>query len=235
MVTQSASQTEDNSSPREAKVAKKLRELYSALDGIALKEDVWDRLLTDEERTRWDSKNAAMRECRNATVLYCEAKGISLEASVIEIWRNYNLSDIDYHWLCRELFHFTGERVGPLAVDSDSSNFTAVSDKPVWDSDRNELWFQGKLARTVRGEAVSFNIQLILDSFQKNGWPVRIADPLPNGKDPERLRATIASLNGRKNTNSRIKYIKFIADGSGKGISWKPFNASTDTESEASN
>lgn len=235
MVNQTTAPNVCDSSPRKTEFCRKLSDLNSSLIGAALLEDVWKRLLTDEERVQWDSPKSAHANCGNAVNLYSKAKGISFYASIIELWRNYNLPDIDYNWLCRELFHFTGERVGPLAVETDSSNFTAVSDKPVWDSDRNELWFQGKIARTVRGEAVSFNIQLILDSFQKNGWPARIADPLPNGPDPERLRATIASLNGRKNTNSRIKYIKFIADGSGKGISWKPFNASTDTESEASN
>ena len=224
MVTQSASQAADNCSFREEKVTERLRELYSALDGIALKDDVWNRLLTDEERTRWDSKNAAMRECHNATVLYGEAKGISLEASVIEIWRNYNLADIDYNWLCRELFHFTGERVGPLAVETDSSNFTTVSDKPEWDPDRNELWFRGRCVRTVRGRTVATNIHVILDVFHEDGWPTRIDDPLPNGPNHGRLRSTVATL------NEELSGMVFLSDGTGEGIRWEPRFVPIDAE-----
>lgn len=206
MVSHSATQAAGNCSPREEKVAKKLRELYSALDGLALKEDVWNRLLTDEERTRWDSMNSAIEKCHNATVLYAEAKGISLEASVIEIWRNYNLPDIDYNWLCRELFHFTGERLGPLSLDS------STCDQFMWNSEIGILRYQGKQIRKVKTSNDSRNIRRVLDVFQEDGWPEQVGNPFPGNPDKEQIKDTLKSL------NSGLSVIRFKAAESGSII-----------------
>jgi len=226
MVTQTAAQAGSNSSPREEKFRSRLWELYYKFLNPHLAEEVWNRCLTDEERTRLGSLDSAFKMQDSTLGFYAKAKNTSREVAVIELSRLYGLAEIDYIWLCQELLHFTGEQIGPLA-----SEVAAVSDKPNWDSDRNELWIQGMLARKVRRGSVPCNIRLILDSFQKKGWPARIEDPLTDVPDPERLRSTIASLNGG---NKKIKHMKFFSDGTGKGITWEPFSTSTDTESRAS-
>lgn len=88
----------------------------------------------------------------------------------------------------------------------------SVREKPVWNKDTCVLTYRGKTIRRVRGRSVASNVPRILDAFEEDGWPERIDDPLPDGKNPQRLRETIRSL------NEGLKDIRFFADGSGEGI-----------------
>jgi hypothetical protein len=71
-----------------------------------------------------------------------------------------------------------------------------VGDKPTWDKVRRQLRFRGQLVKAFRLPAP--NQELILDSFEEEGWPEFIDDPLPPaaGIEPRRrLQATIKALN----------------------------------------
>jgi hypothetical protein len=75
------------------------------------------------------------------------------------------------------------------------------TDKPSWDKDRRELRFRGQLVKAFRLPAL--NQELVLDSFEEEGWPEFIDDPLPpaQGLDPRRrLQATIKALNRHQET-----------------------------------
>jgi hypothetical protein len=90
---------------------------------------------------------------------------------------------------------------------------------PRWESQRQELWFGGKLVKQFRFP--SANQVTILAAFQEDGWPSRIDDPLPCHAEIDsrrRLNDTIRSLN-----RSRIHAVlRFAGDGSGEGILWEP-------------
>lgn len=93
---------------------------------------------------------------------------------------------------------------------------TAGSDTPVWDRDRRELSFKGKVVKRFRQPAP--NQQPILDAFQEEGWPPRIDDPLPvtrGGDRRQRLADAVRGLNA-------MDFIRFELDGTTEGVLWKP-------------
>jgi hypothetical protein len=90
---------------------------------------------------------------------------------------------------------------------------------PVWDPDRQELRVGGTVVKRFKVPAP--NQEIVLASFQEEGWPVRIDDPLPPmaGLEPKRrLHETITSLN----RNHKRRLIHFHGDGSGQGVLWEP-------------
>lgn len=84
---------------------------------------------------------------------------------------------------------------------------------PVWDEKSGNLTFDGKAARHYEKRA--YNCIAILDVFQLEGWPVRVDDPLPNGKNPERLSNTIKTL------NTGLQTIEFFSGGDGQSTGWR--------------
>ncbi len=89
---------------------------------------------------------------------------------------------------------------------------------PTWDADRRELRFGGRVVKQFKWPAE--NQERILKSFQEEGWPHRIDDPIPPKPDQsqrQRLRDAISSLN--RNQESRL--IRFRSDGSGRGVVWE--------------
>jgi hypothetical protein len=90
---------------------------------------------------------------------------------------------------------------------------------PVWDPDRQELRLGSTVVKQFKVPAI--NQEIVLASFQEEGWPVRIDDPLPPqaGFEPKRrLHETITSLN----RNQKRRLISFHGDGSGQGVRWQP-------------
>src|SRR5262249_44185846 len=68
--------------------------------------------------------------------------------------------------------------------------------RPHWDSEWHRLYFGPTIVKEFRLPAA--NQETILMSFEEEGWPARIDDPLPPGPDTDskhRLHDTIKSLN----------------------------------------
>jgi len=89
---------------------------------------------------------------------------------------------------------------------------------PVWDMDRHELSWCGRLVKCFKLPAP--NQETILSVFQEEGWPARVDDPLSScdEQDPkQRLHDTIKSLN----RNQRNRLIRFRGDGTGEGVCWE--------------
>ena len=87
-----------------------------------------------------------------------------------------------------------------------------------WDGSRRDLWLGDLLVKQFRSPAAAQ--ECILATFQEDGWPPRIDDPLPCGKSvqlpQDRLRDVVRSLN----RNQRQGRIRFSCDGTGQGILW---------------
>lgn len=90
--------------------------------------------------------------------------------------------------------------------------------KPHWNSLRRELMLDGQVIKAFRRPAP--NQQIILQVFEEEGWPERIADPLPMqpGHSPKRrLHETIQSLND----GQAAPLVVFHGDGTGEGVLWE--------------
>jgi hypothetical protein len=91
---------------------------------------------------------------------------------------------------------------------------------PSWDVDRRELRYAGTLVKQFR--MPSPNQEHILMAFEEEHWPPRINDPLPPNpmtEPKQRLRETIRSLN----RNQKEHLIRFMGDGTGEGVIWRPY------------
>jgi hypothetical protein len=88
---------------------------------------------------------------------------------------------------------------------------------PHWDVARRELRMGARTVKRFRRPAPLQ--EAILATFEEEGWPPRIDDPLPeNGRNQkQRLREIIANLKPGK----RWRLIRFYADGQGLGICWE--------------
>jgi hypothetical protein len=107
---------------------------------------------------------------------------------------------------------------GPLGCPAHRVRLApATLGRPQWNQDRRELTLGGQVVKTFHRAAP--NQELILQAFQEEGWPERIADPLslvPGLAPKRRLQETVRSLN----TNHREHLLVFHGDGSGEGIRW---------------
>ena len=92
------------------------------------------------------------------------------------------------------------------------------SQRPTWDSARQRLSFASQIVKEFKVPAA--NQEMIIASFDEEGWPPRIDDPLPPqvDQDPKRrLHDTINSLN----RNQKSALIRFLGDGTGQGVRWE--------------
>lgn len=89
--------------------------------------------------------------------------------------------------------------------------------RPQWDNTTRTLYLGTTLVRQYRVPAE--NQVVVLEAFERAGWPQRIDDPLPERFGTPRkmlLNETVRSLNRSQ------KLIKFRGDGTGTGILWEP-------------
>jgi hypothetical protein len=95
---------------------------------------------------------------------------------------------------------------------------TGIGRIPRWDRQCRELWVGPLLVKRFRQPAVAQ--ETVLSTFEEEGWPLRIDDPLPPLYDQEpkrRLHDTIKSLN----RNQVHSMLHFRGDGQGCGVRWE--------------
>jgi hypothetical protein len=110
---------------------------------------------------------------------------------------------------------------GPIEVPPFPAKTSLDPVTPKWNRDTGELSFRGKVVRSFRKPGHAKYPCLILTSFEEQGWPSKIDDPLPRDTGGRRLLETLATL--RKG----LSEITFRGDGSGKGIIWEVANSVT--------
>jgi hypothetical protein len=113
-----------------------------------------------------------------------------------------------------------GNAVTSRYVCSESERAHPVVDasRPRWDSDRQELLLGRQLVKQFKVPAP--NQEVVLSAFEEEGWPPRIDDPIPPHHEIDakrRLHDTINSLNHCQ----KAALLRFLGDGSGKGIRWE--------------
>lgn len=90
--------------------------------------------------------------------------------------------------------------------------------KPSWDFERHELRCAGQIVKKFKWRAA--NQETILATFEEEGWPAHIDDPLPQEPDIDpkrRLADAIKSLN----RHQKISLVRFCGDGTGQGVLWE--------------
>lgn len=100
-------------------------------------------------------------------------------------------------------------------VPGDGSAYSLI---PHWDKDRQELRVGTRIVKRFKTPAP--NQEVILAALEEEHWPPRIDDPIPphpNQDAKRRLHDVINSLN----RNQQHSLIRFMGDGSGKGIRWE--------------
>jgi len=104
-------------------------------------------------------------------------------------------------------------RLGLIALDRhiQTALRTLQHCRPRWDGDTRTLWYGDRVCKRYTRPAPSQ--EKILTSFQEEGWPNRIDDPL----DPGKLADTIKDLQ----ETLRNSPITLGRDGTGKGITWR--------------
>jgi hypothetical protein len=104
-------------------------------------------------------------------------------------------------------------------VDGTSSD-APRGHRPRWDAERRELTVDGQVVKHYKCPAP--NQEVVLATFEEEGWPHHIYDPLRhrarNEQTPKRrLNDTVKGLNRRQ----LVPCIHFFADGKGEGICWE--------------
>ena len=192
--------------------------------------------LAHGESARFQAALALLREALN----YAQELGRSVWDFAVEIavLRAAGLSNSDLRWLvCRGLVEHAAEITRP---GQDSRVFQPTGrltfsehtcfvlseaaprfsrDVPRWDKERQELRVGELLVKQFKVPAP--NQEMILASFEEEGWPPRIDDPLPPHVDQDskrRLHDTIITLN----RHQKNRLIRFSGDGSGEGVRWDP-------------
>lgn len=182
-------------------------------------EKLWDDLLTEEEKIRLcnGESPATTGEIWSRQLITAYSNGQTLG-----IWiaarggdRLRAIIDVGYHlgFLTQPMHEAYLRKCGYLP-DSNLEKASSVFETPSWNG-ANELTFRGLVIRRVRNRGQAVNVATVLDAFQEQSWPARIDDPLPDGRDQQRLHATVRSL------NKGLTGIVFSADGSGEGYQWR--------------
>jgi hypothetical protein len=94
----------------------------------------------------------------------------------------------------------------------------SVSVVPLWDRNRRMLCLGDEIVKHFRVPAG--NQEVILASFEEEGWPPSIDDPLPPANQIDakrRLRDTISRLNHHQ----RHPLLHFFGNGNGCGVCWQ--------------
>jgi hypothetical protein len=105
----------------------------------------------------------------------------------------------------------------PLFRRGASGEQTEGTIRPHWDGELRRLWWNGILIKHFRVPA--WSQELILATFEEEGWKSRIDDPLPHRGRVEpksRLHDTIKGLN----RHQRNRMLYFAGDGTGSGVVW---------------
>jgi hypothetical protein len=114
---------------------------------------------------------------------------------------------VDYPVSPSNKFHF------PIAASPPS-----VLEAPIWDLERRSLLFRGRVVKQFKWHAA--NQEIILSTFQEEGWPARIDDPLapvPTLDIKRRLSDAIKCLN----RNQVNELIRFRGNGTGQAVVWE--------------
>lgn len=180
-------------------------------DGIRLLQEAESK----QDADKWREAGESLQLGYEVIDVFLEQLGMS----VFGYWLLYDLFLSHVDNLPPEAFQFHEPRFQGLKelVVNCGNDELAPDIKPVWDGYHGRLFWGKEIIRKVHDPLSATNIVAVLDAFQEQGWPERIVDPLPGGRNPLRLQETIKTLNGKLIQ----KRIVFFGPGTGQHICWK--------------
>jgi hypothetical protein len=221
-----------------------LQTLVARVRIFASAQRMWDRLFTSIERDKLGGDLAAAWRRLGTLGMWMEAYGVSADEAILDVAVGIgHLSPSNYAWLRREMGLPPGSRaaINPLqdsaarqqpdaarcagradaasTIQAPAERAAAVRAAappvvPSWNKSIGELRFRGVVIRKVRIMARPSNIQIILNSFEEQGWPERIDNPLPGGVDQDRLNSALQSL------RQGLRDIRFQMREGARAITW---------------
>jgi len=178
-----------------------LSQLRLRVQNCAAAEYLWRSLLSPDEKKRLGN-NLNEAYCHGGTLgMWMRLHGGDAPQALLNVAYEIGLLSEPMH---KALLRRLGISGPPKVRDQ----------TPEWDKEARELRFAGKVIRRVLRPRAAKNVVRVLDEFQRQRWPPRIDDPLPDKRNQQRLHATIRSL------NSGLKRIRIKADGTGAGYIW---------------
>jgi hypothetical protein len=178
----------------------RMQDLHAQLSSQQIAGQIRARLLTNDERASVPDKPQTLVDMPQ---IWGRLRDMTLESAVLDLAMRMNLVSPGDHQNLHEALGLVATPAG------------GTGPVPVWDDTAHVLRFQGRIIRRLHRPSRSVNMIAILTAFEEEGWPRKIDDPLPNGRDPGRLRETVRSL------NRNLEHIRFHADGSGEGVRWE--------------
>lgn len=184
----------------------RIEQLAYQLRGPAVALKLWEELLnTDERQSLGNDLNEQYYKLRGSVGIWMKLRGVSWAYAIVDLADR--LWGLPYDER-RRLLEAAGEKTH---CTREPPNLGI----PCWNRHRGQLLWKGRqIRRHVRCFASPSNIELILNAFEQQNWPVRIEDPLPRGPDPQRLHQAVFTL------NQTLKAIRFHAREGGTAVSW---------------
>lgn len=155
-----------------------------------VEERIWKHVLTAADRESLKAGSSP----RQIVTFYASKRKISIHRAILDIAVEVSVIGVARH---RQLIAL-GETAAP---------------RPRWNAANGELHYGEVLVRTVSRQAKSLG--KILGAFEEEGWPPRIANPLPSREDLSKsLRDAV------RNLNKKVTVIKFFAHDRGRAVMW---------------
>jgi hypothetical protein len=108
-----------------------------------------------------------------------------------------------------------------------SSNFGEIdarrSQLPRWDRRQRQLLFDGCVIKRFRLPAR--NQEAVLSTFEEEGWPPSIDDPLPFLVSAQRRKGRLHATIRHLNANQQNRLIRFRGNGTGEAVLWELIGA----------
>ncbi len=160
-------------------VAGKLGEIVERFFTLQNAAILWDRVFTETDRAKLGSNFDLAYDTHGLHGMWIQLHGGSRPQAIFKIAKRLGLlAPADEVWLAREL---------------GLADASPRSDRPLWNSARGELWYQGVLARKVRKMKTVSTVETILAAFQTAGWPDAINSPF--GVHQTEMHDIIKSIN----------------------------------------
>jgi len=196
-------------------VVARLTEAYHRVQNVLAGTKLWHERFTDADRARFEQSWPEVWAANQGTIgMWCRARGTSWNRGIAEV--AHSLGFLDEPTKNAIVATLPAEGAAAHGVGTRRHR----DPKPSWHKGLGTLRYRGEIVREVKAAAT--NVRLILDAFEKDGWPDEIFDLLPPAEAKDRRRRAVETL------NKDLRLIRFRSTGNGRRIAWAPIDEDVD-------